>query len=128
METNETNGRHEAIEAELDAADGAPETPEGPAPSTQEANPRQTMNRTGVQAFIGAAIGLLGLVPLILDIVLETMGEQLPPSVFLWLTGALAVSTGVSVTASRIMAVPGVNEWLRANAPWFAPERSEAGR
>lgn len=104
-------GRHEAIPEVIVA--------------TQEANPVRTMNRTGVQAFAGAAVALLVLVPEILRAVLESAGEQLPPQVYAWLTGALALATVISVAIARVMAIPGVNEWLRKYVRFLAPGSRE---
>jgi hypothetical protein len=68
--------------------------------------------RSLVQIGIPSFIGLVVVVPLIIQIVLEELGEHMPDSLRLWLVGAATVITGVGVALTRIMAIPAVNSWL----------------
>lgn len=89
--------------------------------STQERNPRSTVLRT----VLVAAVALFPLLNGALKIVVE---ELQPYRVFLpdWLFVALNVAITVIVVLigifTRIMAIPGVNDWLRKYVPLFAPE------
>jgi len=89
--------------------------------STQERNPRSAVLRT----VLVAAIALFPLLNVALKIVVE---ELEPYRVHLpeWLFAALNVSITVVVVLigifTRVMAIPGVNEWLRKYVPLFAPE------
>ena len=89
--------------------------------STQERNPRSAVART-VLAAVVAAFPLLNGVLLVALEVLKPYEVNLPGWVFLWLNGALAVVTALTALFTRILAVPGVNDWLRRYLPLFAPE------
>ncbi|MBT8162784.1 MULTISPECIES: hypothetical protein [Arthrobacter] len=89
--------------------------------STQEKNPRSAVLRT----VLAAVIALFPLLNLVLAVVIDQLKPyqvNLPGWVFLWLNGALAVVTVITALATRILAIPGVNDWLRKYAPAFAPE------
>lgn len=90
-------------------------------PSTQERNPRSAVLRT-VLAAVVALFPLLNLALVVTIEVLEPYHVNLPGWVFLWLNGALAVVTVITALVTRILAIPGVNDWLRRYAPIFAPE------
>ena len=89
--------------------------------STQERNPRSAVART-VLAAVVAAFPLLNGVLLVALEVLKPYEVNLPGWVFLWLNGALAVVTALTALFTRVLAVPGVNDWLRRYLPLFAPE------
>jgi hypothetical protein len=90
---------------------------------TQARFPNRTAIRTAVQTFVGAALGLLVLVPVIIQTALDTVGEHLPPEVYAWLGGAALVVTAVSTFLARVQAIPGVIEWTRRYLPWLAPTK-----
>lgn len=95
--------------------------------STQEANPDRATWRTALQTGVAAFIGLLVILPLIIQTVIDgPLKEYLTPEVYAWLAGAAAFITAVSATIARVMAVPGVNEWLRKHARKFAPDHKPA--
>ncbi|MET4094710.1 hypothetical protein [Arthrobacter sp. UYCu712] len=75
-----------------------------------------------MQVGIPAFVGLLGILPLIIMTIVDGFGQHLPPSLYLWLTGAAAVITAASATLARISAIPGVIVWTRQWAPWLAPD------
>lgn len=89
---------------------------------TQVAHPGVTTLRTIVQTAIPSVIGLVFILPLILQEVVTGMGDQLPEGLRLWLLGAAAFVTAVAGTLARIFAIPGVNEALRGLG-LKAPER-----
>jgi hypothetical protein len=80
--------------------------------STQERNPRSAVLRT----ILAAAVGLF---PLLNGVLLAVMGAlepyrvYLPGWVFLGLNGTLIAATALAAVVTRVLAVPGVNEWLR---------------
>lgn len=82
-----------------------------------------TVWRTIVQVGIPALIALLVLVPQIINVILSgDLGAMLPASAYAWLAGAAAVLTALAATGARIMAIPGVAEWLRKYAGKLAPD------
>jgi len=91
--------------------------------STQGAFPGRAALRTAVQVGIPAFLGLLLILPLIIQEVLAGFGEHLPPGVYAWLAGAAAVITAASATLARISAIPGVIEWTRKFLPFLAPDK-----
>ncbi len=89
--------------------------------STQERNPRSAVLRT----VAAAVLALFPLLNIILGIIIETLKPyeaHLPGWVFLVLNGILVAVTVLIALVTRILAVPGVNTWLRQYAPWLAPE------
>lgn len=92
--------------------------------ATQEVNPGRAALRTAVQTAIPAFIGLLIILPLIIQSIVEGFGQHLPASLYLWLTGAATVITAASATLARIAAIPGVIAWTRAYLPWLAPDKA----
>lgn len=91
--------------------------------STQAAYPLRAALRTAVQVGIPAFIGLLGVLPLIIQAIVDGFGQHLPPSIYLWLTGAAVAITAVSATLARIAAIPGVIDWTRKYMPFLAPDK-----
>jgi hypothetical protein len=94
--------------------------------ATQEQNPGRTTWRTIIQVAPSAIIGLVILLPLIIEEVLNGFGEQMPESMRLWLLGAAAFITALSATLARIMAIPAVNDWFRKHFKPAAPDHQEA--
>lgn len=86
--------------------------PSAPAQPTQVANPGRATLRTIVQVGVPAFVGLVLILPLILQAVVEELGAVLPPSVTAWLVGAAAAVTALAGAVARVMAIPGVNAWL----------------
>ena len=56
----------------------------------------------------------------------EELGEHLPPGFRLWMLGAATVLTAVSAAATRIMALPVVNDWLSRWTPFGTSPPAEA--
>lgn len=91
--------------------------------STQERNPRSAVLRTVLAAVVG-------LFPLLNGVLLAIMGAlepyrvYLPGWVFLGLNGTLVAATALAAIVTRVLAVPGVNEWLRKYRVlrWFTPQ------
>jgi len=94
-----------------------------PAP-TQAKFPARAALRTAVQVGIPAFVGLLVIVPLILQTIVDGFGQHLPEGLRLWLLGAAAVITAASATLARIASTPGVIEWTRRYLPFLAPDKT----
>lgn len=93
--------------------------------STQERNPASAVART----ILAAVVGLFPLLNLILAAAIEALEPyrvHLPGWVFLGLNGALIAATALAALVTRVLAVPGVNDWLRKYRilRWFTPEDS----
>ncbi|WNM72245.1 membrane protein [Arthrobacter phage Gusanita] len=91
--------------------------------STQERNPRSAVLRT----VLAATIGLFPLLNGVLAAVkgaLEPYAVELPGWVFLVLNGTILAATILTALVTRVLAVPGVNEWLRKYQilRWFTPQ------
>lgn len=91
--------------------------------STQAAFPIRAAIRTAVQVGLPAFIGLLLILPPIIQTVLDGFGRHLPPEMYAWLAGAAVVITAASATLARISAIPGVIEWTRKFLPFLAPDK-----
>lgn len=92
--------------------------------STQAAFPWRAFWRTAVQAGIPAFIGLLGILPPIIQMILDGFGRHLPPEMYAWLAGAAVVITAAAATIARIMAYPAAIKWTRKYLSWFAPDKA----
>lgn len=91
--------------------------------STQAANPGRAALRTAVQTAVPAFLGLLVILPMIIQAIVEGFGQHLPPSMYLWLTGAATAITAASATLARISAIPAVIDWTRRFLPFLAPDK-----
>ena len=91
--------------------------------TTQAANPGRATLRTALAVGIPAFLGLLVIVPLIIQEVVDGFGQHLPDGLRLWLLGAAAVITAASATITRVMAIPGVIDWTRRFLPFLAPDK-----
>lgn len=86
--------------------------------------PNKAFWRTALQVGPPAALALLVLLPGLLQSILDGFGRQLPEQVYGVLAGAVAALTLVSAIIAKVMAYPGVLEWTRKYAPFFAPQKS----
>jgi hypothetical protein len=88
--------------------------PAGPVVPTQVARPWQATFRTAWEVGVPAFLVLLGILPAVLQAVVDGMGSALPPAAVGWLAGAAAFITLLAATLARIAAIPGVDKWLEA--------------
>lgn len=93
-----------------------------PAPvSTQEANPGKAVLRT-------LFASLLAFAPLVNGVLLAVQGwlqdntDVVPAELALWVNGVLVAGLALVALATRVLAVPGVNDWLRAHLAVLAPD------
>ncbi len=78
----------------------------------QQSHPWRATLRTAFQVGIPALLTLCLVLPLVVDIVLDELGETLPAGVRAWLLAAAALITAIASAAARIMAIPAVDAWL----------------
>lgn len=89
-------------------------TPAPPAVPTQVARPWRATWRTMVQVGIPAALILVGILPEVLETIINGMGDHLSADVRLALAAAAAFVTALAGTLARIAAIPRVNAALEA--------------
>lgn len=76
--------------------------------------------RTLLQVGPAAALSLLVILPEILQMVVDSFGESLPPRVYAVLAAITAGVTLVAGILAKVMAMPVVQAWLAKYAPLFA--------
>lgn len=81
--------------------------------STQVRYPARATVRTFVQNLLGWVVAAGVVLPIVLGIVQEELGQIIPPGAMRIVVLVVAVAVAVSVTAARIMAIPQVDAWLR---------------
>jgi len=84
--------------------------------TTQARRPGRATVRTLVQQLLGWIVAAGLVLPLVLSIVQEELGDVIPPHVMAWVAGFVAVAVAVSTAVARIMAVPAVEAFLRRHA------------
>lgn len=82
---------------------------------TQVAHPRRATLRTAA-AIVGATVVALPLLP----VVAQALHVEAAPLVVMILGGSAAIT--------RVLAIPGVEDWLRRYAPWLAAQPATAGQ
>lgn len=88
--------------------------------STQERNPGAAVRRTLVAVF--ALIPVINAIAAVTVELLEPYQVHVPAWVFPALNGILVATALLAAWVTRILALPVVNDWLRAHLPSFAPE------
>lgn len=92
---------------------------------TQAKYPWKAFWRTALQVGLPAVLSLLGILPVIIQDILDNFGQHLPPAVYAWLAGAAVVITAASATLAKIMARVNVIAWTRKYLPFFAPDNKQ---
>lgn len=82
--------------------------------------------RTSAAVGLVSIVLLVGVLPEVLQIVVDELGGFLPDGVRLWLLGAAAVVTAATAAVTRVMAIPVVNDWLSRWSPFGTVSRSVA--
>jgi hypothetical protein len=90
---------------------------------SQERNPRSAVLRTILAVAIAAFPLLNGILAAVIE-ALKPYEAFVPGWVFVGLNGILLAVTGLAALVTRVLSVPGVNEWLRKYRllRWFTPE------
>ena len=76
--------------------------------------------RTLLQVGPGAALGLLVILPQILQEVVDSFGDSLPAGLYGALVAITAAVTLIAGIMAKIMAIPAVQVWLAKYVPLFA--------
>lgn len=84
------------------------------------------VKRTLLQVGVPAYVLLVAVLPPVLQLVLESFGETMPPAVTLWLAGAATALTGFAGLMTRVMALPVVNDWLSRYTTFGTVPKTEA--
>ena len=79
--------------------------------------------RTILQVGPAAALGLLLLLPAVLQDVLDTFGDSLPRGLYAALVGITAAVTLIAGILAKVMARPDVQRWLAQYLPFFAADK-----
>lgn len=82
--------------------------------------------RTVVQVAIPAILGLVLILPEVIDLVDKDLGEHLPPEFRVAMLGVAAAITALSALASKVMALQSVNDWLSRWTPFGTMKRAQA--
>jgi len=101
-------------------ADTAPVAP----PATQAAHPNRAAIRTMLAVGVPAFVALLGILPEVLQVIVDGFGRQLPDDLRLWLLATAASITALSGIITKIMAMPKVLDFTRRYLSWLAPDKS----
>jgi hypothetical protein len=93
--------------------------------------PNQRVIRTALQVIAGlilAGVAVFGGIATFAPDILAELREILPPAVYAWLVGFVAFSATISAALSKLMTIPGVNDWLTKHTPFgSAPHLIDAG-
>lgn len=98
-----------------------PVTPTGPA--TQSVHPARATFRTFLAVVLPAVLGILVLLPLVAPVLVQWASDNssiLPPEVTAALVAFATWVAAISSLITRLLAVPGVEAWLRRYVPWLA--------
>jgi hypothetical protein len=85
--------------------------------------PNKAFWRTALQVGPAAALGLLVILPGVLQSVLDGFGRQLPENLYGVLASITAGLTLASAIIAKVMANPAVIAWTAKYAPFFAPQK-----
>lgn len=96
-----------------------------PAPvvATQEANPGRAVTRTFFAALLAFAPLVNGVLLAVQDWVVAN-SDILPAELAVWVNGILVAGLALVALVTRVLAVPGVNDWLRKHLSLLAPDNS----
>lgn len=89
--------------------------------ATQELNPARAVNRT-VLAAVLAFFPLINGILLAVQDWLTQNTEIIPAELYGWVNGVLIAGLALVALVTRILAVPGVNDWLRDHLRILAPD------
>lgn len=79
--------------------------------------------RTLVQVGPAAALSLLVILPEVLEQIVDSFGDTLPPNLY---AALVAITAGVTLAAgilAKVMAIPSVQVWLAKYLPMFAANK-----
>ncbi|HEY1158603.1 MAG TPA: hypothetical protein VGE95_20260 [Arthrobacter sp.] len=94
------------------------------AEATQAQYPWRAVIRTIVQVGIPAFLAFAGLLPEVVQTIVEQFGEHLPEGFRLWMFAVAAGVTAVAGAITRVMALPRVIDFARKYLPWLSPDKA----
>lgn len=97
------------------------------AQSTQEQNPKKAVSRTTFVVIL-AAFPVLNATLLVIQAELSPYVEHLPGWIFAILNIGIVATAVVSAIFTKVMALPGVNDFLRQFFPALAPDSAPPAR
>lgn len=100
-----------------------PEPIDLPGPDHRATTNPNAFWRTMLQVGPPAALTLLVILPAVLQDVLDSFGESLPPGLYAVLVGITGTLTLVAGILAKVMARPDVQRWLADYVPFFAAEK-----
>lgn len=80
---------------------------------TQVRRPWRATARTLFQQFLGYLLAAGVVLPLVLTIVQEELGDVIPPRAMGWIVVVVGIAVALSAIATRVMAIPQVEAFLR---------------
>lgn len=92
-----------------------------PEVSTQEANPGKAVTRTLFAALLAFAPLVNGVLLAVQDWLTQNT-DVVPAELALWVNGVLVAGLALVALVTRVLAVPGVNDWLRTHLAVLAPD------
>lgn len=98
--------------------------PDHRAEPTGAAAPNKAFWRTALQVGPAAALALLGILPPLLQSLVDGFGRQLPPDLYAYLVSITAGVTLTAAIAAKVMANQPVIDWFKKYAPFFAPQKN----
>lgn len=99
-------------------------TPTPTPTATQEANPGRAVIRT-VLAAVVAFFPLVNGVLLAIQDWLTANTDVVPAELGIWVNGVLVAALALVALVTRVLAVPGVNDWLRKHLSVLAPDNKQ---
>jgi hypothetical protein len=85
--------------------------------------PNKAFWRTVLQVGPAAVLALVGILPEVIQEIVNGFGQHLPEGLRLWLLATAAALTAAAATIARVMALPRVIELTRKYAPFFSPTK-----
>jgi hypothetical protein len=83
-------------------------------------DPNKAFWRTVLQVGPAALLGIVGILPEVIQVTIDGFGQHLPEGFRVWMLASAVTLTAFSATAARIMALPRVLELTRKYAPFFS--------
>lgn len=83
-------------------------------------DPNKAFWRTVLQVGPAALVGIAGLLPEVIQVIIDGFGQHLPPGFRVWMLASAVTLTAFSATVARIMALPRVLELTQKYAPFFS--------
>lgn len=94
-----------------------------PVPPTQVQHPAKAVNRTVLAAVVAFFPLINGILLAVQDWLVENT-TIIPAELYAWVNGVLVAALALVALVTRVLAVPGVNDWLRDHLAFLAADSS----